>query len=133
MIDYFLVYLVMITVFLLMDFLWLGVLAKSTYQKYLGHLMREHTNWLAAIAFYLFFVLGILFFAVIPANEKMGFNYALLYGAFFGFFTYMTFELTALSVLKGWKLTIVFIDIIWGILISAFVAMVGFWVLGIMR
>lgn len=36
-------------VFFLVDIVWLGVLSKNIYSKYLGHLMAQNVNWVAAI------------------------------------------------------------------------------------
>ncbi len=127
--SYLLTYLGMTIVFLGVDLLWLGALGKPFYQKYLGHLMRTDVKWFAAIIFYLFFILGILIFVVIPAHEKASWMHTLVYGALFGFFTYMTFELTAYAVLKDWKLPIVFIDILWGVVLTTIVSSAGFWLL----
>jgi uncharacterized membrane protein len=47
-------------------------------------------------------------------------------GALFGFFTYATYELTNLATLADWPLGIVFIDIAWGIVLTASVAFAGY-------
>lgn len=49
---------------------------------------------------------------------------ALLNGVLFGFFTYMTYELTSLAIIRDWPLPIVFIDTIWGMVLSGTVAVV---------
>ena len=131
MIHYLYTYLAMTVAFLAVDLLWLGFVARPIYQKYLGHLMRENTSWVAAIVFYLLFLVGILIFAVLPAYEKASWFQLLIHGALFGFFTYMTFELTAFAVLKDWRLPIVFIDIVWGIILTTVVSAVGFWLLNL--
>lgn len=119
-------YLLTFVVFLIVDMLWLGVIAKNIYQKYLGSFLSENVNWTAAIIFYLLFVVGILIFAIYPAvNKDSAFN-AILMGALFGFFTYATYDLTNLATLKDWPLTIVFIDILWGTTLSAIVSFSGF-------
>jgi uncharacterized membrane protein len=65
-------------------------------------------------------------FAILPAIKGDSFSYALLYGALFGFFTYMTFDLTNLAVLKDYPWTIAVIDIIWGVTLSASVSVATF-------
>ena len=105
-------YLLTTIVFFAIDILWLGLIAKGLYQKILGHLLAEQVNWTAAIIFYLLFIVGIFVFAIMPAVEKESFQYALIYGALFGFFTYATYDLTNLATLKDWPLKIVFIDIV---------------------
>ena len=119
-------YLLTIPIFFVIDLLWLGVLAKGIYQKYLGSFLSEQVNWVAAIIFYLIFIAGIIFFAVLPAVEKDSLSRALLLGVLFGFFTYATYDLTNLATLKDWPMTIVFIDIIWGMVLSGLVSTASF-------
>lgn len=121
-------YLLTFLVFLIVDMLWLGVIAKGIYQKYLGGFLSDNVNWTAAFIFYFIFVLGISIFAIYPSVNKNSVNNAILMGALFGFFTYATYDLTNLATLKGWPLSIVFIDIIWGSFLSAFVSFSGFYI-----
>jgi len=121
-------YLLTFLVFLIVDMLWLGVIAKGIYQKYLGGFLSDNVNWTAAFIFYFIFVLGISIFAIYPSVNKDSVNNAILMGALFGFFTYATYDLTNLATLKGWPLSIVFIDIIWGSFLSAFVSFSGFYI-----
>ena len=122
-------YLLTTVVFFAIDILWLGLIAKGLYNKILGHLLAEQVNWTAAIVFYLLFIVGIFVFAILPAVEKESFRYALIYGALFGFFTYATYDLTNLATLKGWPVKIVFIDILWGIVLTASVSISGFYIM----
>lgn len=120
-------YLISVPLFLLIDLLWLGVVAKNYYQSKLGHLLGD-VNWLAAIIFYLIFLAGLTFFATYPAVIQGKLINAVLYGAFFGFVTYVTYELTNLALLKDWPLSIVFVDIAWGTVLGAGVAGVTFYI-----
>ncbi len=122
-------YLVTVPIFFLIDLVWLGVIAKDIYQKYMGHLMRPTPNWTASIVFYLLFIVGLVIFVINPAIQKNSLNYALLYGAMFGFFTYMTFDLTSLAVLKDWPWQIVIIDIIWGVVLSTSVSAISYFLI----
>jgi uncharacterized membrane protein len=88
--------------------------------------LSETVNWKAALIFYLLFIVGILIFVVFPSLEKGSWTRAILYGALFGFFTYATYDLTNLATLKNWPLVIVFIDIIWGMFLSAVVSLSGY-------
>lgn len=120
-------------VFLAIDIVWLGWMAKDLYNKMIGHLLSPQVNWVAAIIFYLLFITGIFIFAILPAIEKDTWKYALLYGALFGFFTYATYELTNLATLRQWPATLVFIDIAWGVFLSASVATAGFFITRALR
>jgi uncharacterized membrane protein len=101
-------------VFMGIDLIWLGVIAKNLYSKHLGYIMRTPPNWIAAVIFYVIFIVGLMFFALYPAMDKGTVAYALFYGAFFGFITYATYDLTNLATLKDWPITITIIDLIWG-------------------
>lgn len=121
-----LLYFLTCVVFFAIDMLWLGVIARNLYRKVLGGFLSETVNWTAALVFYLLFVVGILLFVVFPSLEKDSWQRALFYGALFGFFTYATYDLTNLATLKNWPLPIVFIDIFWGMFLSAVVSLSGF-------
>jgi uncharacterized membrane protein len=119
-------YLLTFIVFLIVDMFWLGIVAKSLYQKYLGSFLADKVNWAAAFIFYLIYIAGISIFAIYPAANKGSAFDAILMGALFGIFTYATYDLTNLATLKGWPLVIVFVDILWGAFLSALVGFSGF-------
>ena len=121
-------YLLTFLFFLIVDMLWLGVIAKNIYQKYLGGFLTDNVNWTAAVVFYFIFVVGISIFVIYPSVNNGSVYQAILMGALFGFFTYATYDLTNLATLKGWPLPIVFIDIIWGSVLSAVVSLSGFYI-----
>lgn len=99
-------YALTLAVFLAVDLLWLGVLARSFYQTHLGPLLSPVVNWPAALVFYLLYVVGILVFAVLPGLAKDSLAVADGWGALFGFFTYATYDLTNLATLKDWPLRV---------------------------
>ena len=121
-----LAYVLTAAVFFAIDLVWLGVVAKGVYARYLGPLLAEDVNWTAAIVFYLLFIVGIFIFAILPAVERDSWLRALSYGGLFGFFTYATYDLTNLATLKGWPVGIVFIDIAWGVVLTGSVALAGY-------
>jgi uncharacterized membrane protein len=121
-------YLLTTVVFFAIDMTWLGFIAKNLYRKYLGSFLSDTVNWTAAIIFYLLFIVGIFYFAILPAVEKNSLAKAILSGAVFGFFTYATYDLTNLATLKNWPLPIVFIDIIWGAVLTGLVSTAGYFI-----
>jgi uncharacterized membrane protein len=124
--TYIVAYLATAITFLLIDFLWLGFVAKSFYRQEIGGLLLEKFNMTAAFGFYLVFVVGVLIFAVLPALQAGSWKTALLYGALFGFFTYATYDMTNLATLKGWSVTVTIVDISWGTLLTGASALVGY-------
>lgn len=121
-------YLLTTVVFFAIDMVWLGFIAKNLYRKYLGNFLSDKVNWTAAIIFYLLFITGIFYFSILPAIEKNSLAKAVISGALFGFFTYATYDLTNLATLKNWPIRIVFIDIIWGALLTGLVSTAGFFI-----
>lgn len=121
-------YILTVPVFFIIDLLWLGVVAKNFYRKNLGYILSPNVNWTAAIIFYLIYIVGILIFAVIPGVSKDSMRHAAVWGGLFGFFTYTTYELTNLALLKDWPMNIVIIDIIWGVILCSLVSIVSFYI-----
>jgi uncharacterized membrane protein len=115
-------------VFFIIDMAWLGLIAKDLYKKYLGGFLSDQVNWTAAIVFYLLFIVGVFIFVILPSVEKNSLVSAITLGALFGFFTYATYDLTNLATLKGWPITIVFIDIVWGSVLTGIVSTAGFYI-----
>ena len=121
-----LIYLATLAVFLVIDLAWLGLVARDFYRNQLGALMASSFVWAAATLFYLLFVAGLMVFAVLPALDGGGWLKALLLGAAFGFFAYMTYDLTNLATLRDWPLGLTVVDIAWGTVLGAVVATVGY-------
>ena len=121
-----LLYLVTVPVFFLIDLVWLGLVARDFYRNQMGALMADPIVWSAAILFYLLSIAGILFFAVVPAIDEGSWTKALLLGAAFGFFTYMTYDLTNLATIQGWPVTLAIVDIAWGTVLCGMVATLSF-------
>jgi uncharacterized membrane protein len=119
-------YFLTLLVFLIIDFVWLGIIAKVFYARHLGLLMKDSVNWTAAILFYLVFIAGMLVFVIQPAAAAQSAMRALLLGMLYGLVTYATFDLTSLSLLKGWSTTVVVVDMIWGIVLSGTVSSAGY-------
>jgi len=109
-------YALALPIFLALDFLWLGILAKNFYQSQLGGLLGE-VNWVAAALLYAVLVFGVVYFAAYPAAIKNSVLFALLGGALFGFIAYATYDLTNLATLRNWPLMASVVDMIWGAIV----------------
>lgn len=118
-------YLISVFVFFLADMVWLGKIAKNMYADKLGYLLGP-VNWVAAVIFYLLFLVGLNYFAITPAIKNNSFNLALLNGAFFGFITYATYDLTNLATVKDWPLSITLIDMAWGTALGALTSVITY-------
>jgi uncharacterized membrane protein len=114
--------------FFAIDMVWLVLVAKSFYQKHIGFLMRPDINWIAAIIFYLMFIAGLAIFVISPAVEKHSWIHALLFGSLFGLITYATYDLTNLATMKDWPLIVTIVDLIWGMVVSASVSVITYFI-----
>lgn len=121
------VYLWMLTIplVILMDLLWLGVLAKDLYQTRLAHLLGPIV-WTPAFIFYCVYAAGVIFFAVHPALQASSLGKAAFLGGILGFLTYATYDLTNHATLKSWPLLITIVDILWGAFLTGTVASLSF-------
>jgi len=106
----------------ILDFVWLGFVAKKLYYSEMGNILLKDFNAVPAFLFYVIYVVGVIVFVITPAIEKGSWTYALGYGALFGFVAYATYDLTNLATLKGFSPKIVVIDLAWGAFITATVA-----------
>ena len=121
-------YAIAFPVFIALDMIWLGLVAKNFYQDQIGFLMKSEINWVAALVFYLLFVLGLVLFVIAPAMEKNSWVHALLFGALFGLVTYATYDLSNLATLKDWPLWVTVVDLAWGSTLAASVSTASFYI-----
>ena len=125
---YFNAYWSTLVVFLLCDMAWLGTMANRLYRPTLGDIMLSSANLPAAAAFYGLYPVGLVIFAVLPALKSGSLAQAALSGALFGFFTYMTYDLTNQATLRTWTSQLTVLDVGWGTLLGAISATAAFWI-----
>ncbi|MBN1162506.1 DUF2177 family protein [Patescibacteria group bacterium] len=125
-IYYIKIYLVSLIFFLGIDIIWLTKVAPGFYKSNIGHLMAEKPNLWAAVAFYLFNLIGIIIFAVSPSLKNNSLRSAIILGALYGFFTYATYDLTNYATLKNWPITVVIIDILWRMILTSVVSLITY-------
>jgi uncharacterized membrane protein len=118
-------YAIVLVVFFAVDLVWLGIIAKDLYAKYLGHLMAKSVNWPAAIIFYLIFILGLVVFVIQPTLTEGNLIKGLGMAALFGLVTYATYDLTNLATLRDWPIMITVIDLAWGTTLSTLVTLIS--------
>ena len=126
MIYYLKLYIATLIAFFTIDMAWLGLVARTFYRQHLGYLMAPNTNWLAAIIFYLLFLVGLLVFVVVPGLEANSLKMTLVRAALFGLITYATYDLTNLATVKDWPVILTIVDMTWGTVLSVAVSYVSF-------
>lgn len=128
MIKYLAVYFSFLLSLVVIDLIWLLGIAKNLYRDEMGSLMASEPKLLAGLGFYLLYAFGASIFVIIPAISKQSWLYAVQYGALFGLFCYMTYDLTNLAVIRDFPVRLAFIDIAWGSAVTALSATIAYWV-----
>lgn len=109
--------------FIIIDFIWLGLVANSYYMSALSHLLEEEKfsesplRIAAALFTYLLLIFSVVFVAypLSRSSKKSPF----LCGAFVGFIIYGVYEGTNLATLNDWPPLLLIIDSLWGAFLCA--------------
>lgn len=111
-----------LAIFLTIDAIWLGIVARGFYASRMGELLLDQPRWGVAALFYAVFVMGLVYFAIAGSIADGDWRTAALNGALFGFFCYLTYDATNLAVLKGYDPVVAVVDTIWGAVLGGVVA-----------
>ena len=114
---YLIAYAVMLVLFPVLDFIWIGFVARGLYQGEIGSLLAPQPR-LAPAA-------GVLIFAVAPGLDRDDWARAFGMAVLFGAVAYAVYDLTNLSILKGFTLKISLADMTWGALMTGVAGSLG--------
>ena len=116
-------YVACLVVLLGLDAIWLTSMRQVLYEPAIGSLLADKPNFAAIVVFYLLYPMGVVFFAIAPADA---WTQALLRGALFGLFAYATYDLTNQATLRLWSTRLTVLDMIWGGGLTAIAALAGY-------
>jgi uncharacterized membrane protein len=125
MIQYVIIYVANLVIFLGLDAVWLSQMGGPLYRATLGDSLLDQFRVGPAIVFYLLNTLGLVIFVSVPALREGGWSRALTHGAMFGLFTYATYDLTNYATLRLWSLQLTVADMIWGAAVTGISACLG--------
>lgn len=111
---------------MVLDAIWLGLMARSFYVPLLSHLMAPNPNFAVAALFYVFYTMAVVILASNPAFAAGSIMTAIGLGAVLGFAAYGTYDFTNLATLKDWPVIVTVVDIIWGTFLTAASATGGY-------
>lgn len=126
-------YISTLLVFFAVDAVWLTNSADLLYRPILGPILAPEFRLAPAIIFYLLYIAGLLYFAVLPGLRDGLWRTALIKGGLFGFFAYATYDLTNQATLIIWSTKITIADMIWGSFVSGVSAAGGCLITGKLR
>jgi len=112
-------------VFLALDVVMLKKVMYPLFSANIGPMMLEDLRMGPAAVFYLFYVVGVIWFVSIPALNVGSIAQAFFAGAVLGALAYGTYEFTNFATLKGWTAQMVMVDVIWGAVLTGTSAAVG--------
>jgi uncharacterized membrane protein len=123
----FLLYFVTLAVFAAVDLLWVWAISRRLYRRNLEGLLRAKFNVIPAVVFYLIYIVGLMIFVIVPAFNNNLLGQAMGMGILFGMFTFGTYTLVNLVILRDWSLLIVLVDLIKGMFVTGVACTVAFY------
>jgi len=112
-------------IFLAADAVMLRLVMKPLFVRQLGDAVLDDPRLGAAVVFYLFYIVGVIWFVSRPAMLADAPVQALLNGALLGAMAYGTYEFTSYAVMRDWSLQQVVIDGLWGTVLTGVSAWAG--------
>ncbi len=122
-------YAALLVIFLVLDFLWLRVIAKDFYFTQLADVLRTKPILWAAAVFYLLYPAGLAWFGILKSGDPSTLRTVFVSGALFGFFAYLTYDATSYSIAKNFPLNVAIVDVFWGAFASGTACAAAVWVL----
>lgn len=105
--------------FLLLDAIWLGLVAKNSYIQAMQGLMREDVHVWPWVVFYSLYCMAIVYLVVLPRKDSDGGRFVLAAGAVLGAAAYGAYNMTNYALLAGWPLGISLQDWAWGTVVTS--------------
>ncbi|MBU2878823.1 DUF2177 family protein [Aliiglaciecola lipolytica] len=104
--------------YLILDGIWLGLIAKNTYLEAMQGMLRESYPLMPWITFYLLYCAAAVYLVVLK-NQHAQWWQVFLDGAVLGAAAYGAYNLTNYAILEGWPLGITVKDWAWGTFVTA--------------
>lgn len=108
-------------IFVVIDSLWIGIVANKFYKKQMGSLLLDKPKFVPAVIFYVISVAAMVVLVIDPALQADSVAKGFALGAVFGLASYATYDLTNAATIKGWPKAVTVVDIMWGTVLTALV------------
>ncbi len=113
----------------LFDAFWFFVVSKNFYKEALGNILTSNVNFVPVLLFYPIYAFAILVLVVMPAVDRGLWTEALWKGAVLGLAAYSAYDLTNQATISLWPPRVTFIDIAWGIIMTALVSTITYFII----
>lgn len=127
------VFLLTLVFLIVVDFLWIGIVANSFYATHLAEIGNYQDGkikvvYWAALMVYVLLAGGICVYALPLAMAADSLLMAAAYGAGFGFVTYGIYDFTNYATLKSYPLILLIGDLTWGTFVCGLATTFAFYV-----
>jgi uncharacterized membrane protein len=133
MLRYLAAYVAAAVAFMAMDFCWLSFATNRIYRPAMGDMLAAKVSLAPGAIFYLLYLGGVLFLAVVPALKSGGWTRAATSAAALGLVAYGTYDLTNQATLRNWSTKLTLLDMSWGVIVTTVAALAAFWVASAFR
>lgn len=114
---------------ILLDALWILILAKNFYAEHMGFLFTKTVNLVPIAVFYPLYTFGILFLVILPATTSASWQTALWRGALLGLMAYGAYDLTNHATIANWPLIMTLVDIFWGVTVTSLTSIIAYFLI----
>jgi uncharacterized membrane protein len=119
------VYFTLLLSLIILDGIWLGLVAKDSYQQAMGHIIRDQVIIWPWIVFYLFYPLAILILVINVQLANQSAYFFLWRGFVLGAASYGTYNLTNYALVVDWPFFITIKDWLWGAILTSSCSWIG--------
>jgi len=123
--PFFIAYGAALLAFLVIDGIWLGLIARQFYASEMGELLKRNILALPAAVFYLGYTAGLVYLAVRPGQTDISILNVAVTGMIVGLMAYGTYDMTNLATVRDWPVLLSVVDMFWGALLSGLVATIS--------
>ena len=124
--SYLLAYAAVLITYLILDGIWLGLIAKNSYTEAMSGLMRQEYPIWPWVAFYTLYSAAIVYLVIKPNLSANALSVAIA-GAVLGMAAYGAYNLTNYALINDWPLSITFKDWAWGIFVTTATSLSGYY------
>lgn len=119
-----LTYIVVLSSYLILDFIWLGLVSQQSYQAAIGHLMRDEIPVWPWVTFYCVYAFAVTKLVVMPARSA-GIKSIFTNGCILGVAAYGAYNLTNYAIIDTWPMWITLKDWFWGTFVTGVISVCG--------
>jgi uncharacterized membrane protein len=127
--NYLVAYFSTLVPLVVLDALWILVLAKKYYADQMDFLFSKSINFAPVALFYPLYALGVLLLAVLPAVTSASWVEALWRGALLGLVAYGAYDLTNHATIANWPVTMTIVDMAWGMTVTALTSVIAYYLI----